>query len=224
MKRFTLASCAGLLAAAIVSPSFAADMPLKGPPMGGPFNWTGFYLGINGGYGFGTTNWTLVGTGATTGDFNFNGGLVGGTVGYNQQMGVWVFGAEGDVDASWIKGTDSATCGAPGCETKNTWLGTARLRAGYAAGRVLPYLTGGAAFGNVTMTTPTGAGQSDTRFGWTIGAGIEFAAIGAWSFKAEYLYADLGKANCSAATCGLGANADVAFKTNVVRVGVNYHF
>ena len=149
MKRFTLAACAGLLAAAMALPSFAADMSrpaFNAPSSAAPWNWTGFYVGINGGYGFGKSNWTNVA--GTTGDFNVRGALAGGTIGYNLQTGMWVWGLEGDVDASWIKGTDATIC----CETKNDWLATARGRIGYAMDRWLPFLTGGAAFGDVKMT------------------------------------------------------------------------
>src|SRR5471030_2864744 len=126
MKRFMLAVCAGLLAAMMAMPSFAADLPrpvYKAPPRVNPvyvapFTWTGFYVGINGGYGWGKTNWTFAGIGSS-GDFNTTGGLVGGTVGYNLQTGAFVFGIEGDFDASWIKGNNSTFCVAPGCETKN---------------------------------------------------------------------------------------------------------
>ena len=218
MNRCTLAACAGLLAAAMALPSFAADMPrpaYKAPSSAEPWNWTGFYVGINGGYGFGTSNWTSAG--GTTGDFNVRGALAGGTIGYNLQTGLWVWGLEGDVDASWIKGTDATIC----CETKNDWLATARGRIGYAMDRWMPYITGGAAFGDVKMTPVGGASETDTRFGWTGGGGLEYAFMGAWSAKVEYLYVDLGKANCSVATCG--AN-DVTFKTSIVRGGINYHF
>ena len=220
MKRFTLAACAGLLAAAMASPSLAADMPgpYKAPAYSAPFNWTGFYAGINGGYAWGTSNWTNPATGATTGDFNFTGAQVGGTIGYNLQMSQIVIGAEADIDASWIRGTDAAVC----CETKNTWLGTARVRLGYAFDRWLPFISGGAAFGDVRMTPVGFASATDTRFGWTAGGGLEYAFMGAWSAKVEYLYADLGRSSCGAGTCGV-AN-DVTFKANIVRGGLNYHF
>ena len=219
MKRFTLAAYAGLLATAMALPSYAADMSLaafKAPSSAAPWNWTGFYVGINGGYGFGRSSWTNVG--GTTGDFNVSGALAGGTIGYNLQTGLWVWGLEGDVDASWIKGTDATIC----CETKNDWLATARGRIGYAMDRWLPFLTGGAAFGDVNMTPVGGASETTTKIGWTAGGGLEYAFQGAWSAKVEYLYADLGKASCDVATCGVAT--DVTFKTSIVRGGINYHF
>jgi outer membrane immunogenic protein len=86
----------------------------------------------------------------------------------------------------------------------------------------MPYITGGAAFGDVKMTPVGGASETDTRFGWTGGGGLEYAFQGAWSAKVEYLYVDLGKASCSVATCGVAT--DVTFKTSIVRGGINYHF
>jgi outer membrane immunogenic protein len=219
MKRFILAACAGLLAVATASPSFAADMPgpYKAPAYSPAFNWTGFYAGINGGYAFGKTNWTDT-TGATTGDFDFTGALAGGTLGYNIQTGSWVWGFEADGAYSSLKGTDAAAC----CETKNDWLATARGRFGFAFGQWLPFVTAGAAFGDVKMTAVGFGSATATRFGWTAGGGLEYAFMGAWSAKVEYLYADLGKASCGAAACGL--DTDVTFKTSIVRAGVNYHF
>ena len=144
--------------------------------------------------------------------------MAGGTIGYNLQTGQLVVGAEADIDASWIKGTDATAC----CETKNDWFATARVRLGYAFDRWMPFLTGGAAFGDVKMTPVGGASETATRIGWTAGGGLEYAFMGAWSAKLEYLYADLGKASCSTLTCGLANN--VTFKTSIVRAGVNYHF
>ena len=220
MKRFILAVSACVLTLAAAAPAFAADLSrpaFKAPAFASPFIWTGFYVGINGGYGWGKSSWTNTATGATTGDFDISGALAGGTAGYNLQIGQLVVGAEGDIDASWIKGTDSTGC----CQTKNDWLATTRARLGFAFDRWMPFVTGGAAFGDVKMNA-LGASQTATKVGWTAGAGLEYAFRGAWSARVEYLYADLGKASCDVATCGT-AN-DVTFKTNLVRAGLNYHF
>ena len=231
MKRITLTACAGLLALAMAPPSFASDLPrphYKAPykaPLYSPvpvFSWTGFYVGINGGYAWGKSDWTST---ATTGSTNPDGGLIGGTFGYNLQTGNWVWGIEGDIDYTWIKGTDttgSGLCTGAGCQTKNTWFGTIRGRIGYAFGRWLPYFTGGGAFGDVKMTANTGLSETETRFGWTVGAGVEYAFLSPWTAKLEYLYSDLGDSTCSAATCGVSTT--VGFKTNIVRVGLNYRF
>jgi hypothetical protein len=114
------------------------------------------YVGVNGGYGFGNSEWTnVLNAPTTTGTFDVNGFLVGPTLGANFQTGGFVFGIEADFDASWMTGTTSnAFCGViavgvTSCETKNTWLGTARARFGYAADRVLFYGTGGGAYGSI---------------------------------------------------------------------------
>jgi outer membrane immunogenic protein len=223
-------ACAGLLATAMASPSFAADLPRPAYPYKAPvyvapaFSWSGFYVGLNGGYGWGTSKWSNVGSD----EFGVKGWVGGGTIGYNMQTGIWVWGLEGDLDYSTIKGSDAGgfggVCGpfAGGCETRNRWLATARGRVGYAWDRWLPYLTGGAAFGDIRVTPDGGGTETKTKIGWTAGAGIEYAFLGAWSAKLEYLYVDLGKASCSAANCGI--DTDVTFKTNLVRVGVNYRF
>src|SRR5665647_2068152 len=103
MKRFLLTVGAGLLAAAMVSPSFAADLPrpaYKAPIYVAPFSWSGFYVGINGGYGWGKSSWSNAV--ANTGDFTIKGPLVGGTLGYNLQTGSFVWGLEADGDISFI--------------------------------------------------------------------------------------------------------------------------
>lgn len=226
MKRLTLAVLAGLTAATMAVPSFAADLPrpaYKAPIYTAPlFSWTGFYVGANIGYGWGTTNWTVPATGATTGNFNTKGWLGGVTLGYNFQGGNFVYGIEGDWALSENRGTDTATCGPAGCETRNLWFATVRGRLGYAFDRFLPYITGGLAVASIKMIPPFSDGTKQTKFGWTLGAGLEYAFLGAWSAKIEYLYADLGKATCSAATCGL--DTDVSWRSSFVRAGVNYRF
>ena len=83
-------------------------------------------------------------------------------------------------------------------------------------------INGGGAFGDVKIARSGFAGDTETRAGWTAGAGVEVAINGPWTAKVEYLYADLGTANCSAANCGISTNADVT--ANIVRGGVNYRF
>jgi outer membrane immunogenic protein len=87
----------------------------------------------------------------------------------------------------------------------------------------MPYVTGGAAFGDIKTTTPGFPGATSDRAGWTVGAGLEFALAANWTAKAEYLYVDLGKFNCGV-SCGPFVTNNVSFKTNLVRAGVNYRF
>jgi len=218
----TVVAIAALLIATIAAQ--AADLPrpsYKAPPYSEPSyaNWTGFYIGLNGGYAWADSNWS-----GSAGDFKVSpkGWLLGGTAGYNYQTGTWVWGIEGDIDYANLKGT-ADICG--GCTVKDTWLGTARLRVGYAGwNNWLPYLTGGGAFGNLKASTPLGD-TSNTRWGWTAGAGIEWAFKPAWSLKAEYMHVDLG----STTTRVLFPVAPINFidyrfqhAYDVARVGINY--
>jgi outer membrane immunogenic protein len=222
MRRVTCSTICVL--ALTATGALAADIP-RAPPARAPvvvpaINWTGGYIGINGGYAWGWSSWDGFGSG----NFNTNGGLVGLTLGYNWQ-GIgspWVFGLEGDIDWSNIKGSFTNAACPVGCETKNTWLGTVRGRLGYAVDRVMPYFTGGLAVGDV-RATPTGfGGMTTTRAGWTVGAGIEAAIAPRWTGKIEYLYVDLGNPGCSIVDCGFATN--VPLRANVVRAGVNYRF
>jgi outer membrane immunogenic protein len=86
----------------------------------------------------------------------------------------------------------------------------------------MPFITGGAAFGDIKTSTPGFAGATQTNVGWTVGAGLEFAIAQNWTAKAEYLYVDLGRFNC-AAGCG-AASDNVSFNTSLVRGGINYRF
>jgi outer membrane immunogenic protein len=218
MKRYVLASLTALAAVMTMTAANAADlphrhaMPTKAPAYAVPYVWTGFYLGINGGAGWGRSD---VAAPFSTGTFNTSGGLVGGTLGYNYQMGQTVFGLEADGDWTHLNG--SATCALTTCQTSNDWLATARGRLGYAVDRFLPYVTAGAAFGDI-KTNVTGIGSAtDTKAGWTAGGGVEAKIAGPWSAKLEYLYVDLGR---GASVLG----ADSSLHTNLVRAGVNYKF
>ena len=213
---------AGLALAALVAVPLsaqAADLPApsyKAPAYVGPAaaTWSGFYVGVNVGYGFGTSNWDVPAVATDP-----KGVLAGGTIGYNLQTGSWVWGLEGDFDWSNMKGT--AGCAGPDCETRLSWLGTARGRIGYGGwSSMMPYITGGAAYGNVKATRF--GDSSATRLGWTVGAGLEYALWSNWSVKLEYLYADLGSFDCGL-TCGAPVD-NVTFKSHIVRTGLNYRF
>jgi outer membrane immunogenic protein len=220
MKRVLLATVGVFALAATAS---AADLPRRyGPPVqqqpafAPMYNWTGFYIGINGGGAWGESSWT------STGDFDVSGVLIGGTIGYNWQMGPWVLGLEGDID--WTNIKDSTTTGClAGCQTANSWLATVRGRVGYAFDRFLPYVTGGLAVGDVRARTPGFPGADETNFGWTLGGGLECAIAGTWTAKAEYLYVDLGDFNCGL-NCGVLAGNTVDFRTHILRGGVNVRF
>ena len=94
-------------------------MPHRAPAYVPFFSWSGAYVGINAGYGFGKSQWTDSASGASTNIFDINGGLAGGTAGYNWQSGGWVYGLETDFDWSGIKGSASVgTCGGT-CTTSN---------------------------------------------------------------------------------------------------------
>ena len=228
MKRILIA---GALALAAGGQALAADLPQPGPPPPRApatyvpvpvpvFTWSGVYIGVNGGYAFGTSNWTEPGFG-TTGNFDTSGFLAGGTIGGNYQWGQFVVGAEGDWD--WADLTGSA-CGGF-CTTKSDWLGTARVRAGYAWDRILFYGTGGGAFGNLQASAGVLPFSSTTQIGWTAGGGVEFAFTPNLTAKVEYLYVDLGTQSCAVGNCSLGgAPTSVTLTENVVRAGLNYKF
>jgi outer membrane immunogenic protein len=219
----------------------AADMAVKAvAPLYSPVpmsRWSGFYVGINGGYGWGSTDHTVtLAAGLSSGSFDVSGGILGGTFGYNQQFGSFVVGFEGDANKTWINGSKSNNIGFAnplGIGAANialpltltselAWLGTARARVGYDWNGTLGYVTGGAAFGNVTSKVSSQllgisgyAAQSDTRMGWTIGVGVEHQFMPNLSGKLEYLYVDLGK-NTQLLVDNVG------FTTSIVRAGLNY--
>jgi outer membrane immunogenic protein len=229
-----------VLAAAIAAFGFvnsadAADMPAKTPvykSVAPVFNWSGWYVGGNAGYGFGSSN--ISNTGLDFAGINIitNGlvpaslgdrpkGFVGGLqLGWNQQAGNIVYGAEADFSYAHIGDSASQTLSVsvppPGLtivtsgEQKLDWFGTLRGRLGVVAqDRSLIYATGGLAYGRGTIsasaintTNPLGCGSivvfcmagsaAQWKAGWTIGGGWEYAFAQNWSAKLEYLYYDLG--------------------------------
>jgi outer membrane immunogenic protein len=230
MSRFVVAVALGLagLLPGSVGQAFAADLPEPvAPPPRAPavyapvapvYNWGGIYFGVNAGYGFGKSEWTT--PTATTGSFSTSGYAFGAGVGANVQADAFVFGVEADFDAMGMDG--SITCVPTKCETRDSWLSTARARAGYAADRVLFYGTAGGAFGNIQANTAMSSSfQSTTKAGWTAGAGVEAAFADNWTARIEYLFVDLQNGSFGLPA---GGPATVKFDANLVRLGVDYKF
>ena len=244
MKRILIASALALAAAV---PAFAADLP---PPVAPAprapvayvpvqiFSWTGFYLGLNGGWGFGQSTWTP--PAGTISSFSTNGGMLGGTIGGNYQIGQFVIGGEGDIDWQNLRGATAAGLCAPaivgGCATSSNWIATLRARVGFAADRALFYLTAGGAFTDIKPSTGALTFGGGTEPGWTAGGGVEYAITDNWTAKIEYLYASFQKTTCNTTSCSIGnlaagpggfpgvAPATVGLTENMVRAGVNYKF
>lgn len=235
MNRPLSFAIAALFAAGLVSArgvAHAADMPRAAPiykagPVAQAYDWTGFYLGINGGYAWGRSSWSDPAVGTDSGRFNTNGGTLGGQVGYNWQTGPLVVGIETDLNWLNAKGSTGAggvclTDGAGQCQSKQTWVGTTRARLGYSFDRWLPYVTGGVAYGDVRADQATGS-SSTTKTGWTAGGGVEYGINRNWSAKLEYLHIDLGTANFMGAASGT-PTLNVPITDDIVRAGLNYRW
>ncbi len=210
--------------------AFAADLsqPMPPPPQApvayipatAPvYNWGGIYVGINGGYAFGNSDWT--GGAVSSGHFTTDGFVVGGTAGINLQADAFVFGLETDIDYADLSG-DGPGFFCANCKTSSNWLGTTRARVGYAADRVLFYGTGGAAYGNI-QANANGVTNSNTEFGWTAGAGVEVAFTDNWTARLEYLYVQMEDGSCTSA-CGSPPTQSVSLSENLVRAGVDFKF
>jgi outer membrane immunogenic protein len=202
--------------------------------------WTGPHLGINFGAGSGDVSGSYSGTlfsFSVTGEpvvgFGTSGVLGGAQVGYDLQSGNWVFGLEGDIDASGITGSGEQFSGGGTtvvASSKLNWLGTFSGRIGYAFDQLLVYATGGVAVGSNTVTvvasgTNTGTAQdTQTHTGWTVGLGAEYRLSQSWSIGGEYRYADLGTKTYTDATNIPGGSANVHLTDNVFLAKINYHW
>jgi outer membrane immunogenic protein len=240
-RSLVLAATCAIVSVQVAS---AADMPTKAPayapvaPM--VYSWTGFYVGADVGYGWGTSDST-----ATTGNVNFpvgfvftpndlTGAVAGGHAGYNYQIGQIVVGIEGDFDWTNLKGSASDFSILSGNTTtttsKLTWLADITGRVGYAWDNWLLYAKGGGAWthgegSSITTGTGTTTSGSEDRSGWLIGGGVEWGFMQHWSAKAEYNYMDFGTTNVTrVSNTGVVNQRDNTLKVNVVKIGVSYHF
>lgn len=234
-RKIILATTALLLGS---TASLAADLPVRAP-MAAPvpaaiYNWTGFYVGVNGGYAWGRQDpLNLLSNRFDRAEFDIKGGTFGGTIGAQIQQGYVVLGFEADLAWAKIEGSGRVTpaiAGAPLPLTLNVGtnveaFGTARARVGIAMNNWLFYTTGGAALIKSKVSGTTFAGvacgtvgviaacsDSKLRPGITAGLGAEWGFTPNWSVKAEYLYV---------VSAGSGASTD---HFNLIRGGINYRF
>jgi outer membrane immunogenic protein len=239
--------------AAISGTAFAADLPSRrAPPVYAPpaipvFSWTGFYIGGQVGYRFGSDRAVVTDVLGTTGYGTKPNGIVGGAhVGYNfstqslfgNAFGTGtVIGIEGDVDGSdYRRVNNTGAFGAPLTVTENirsNLTGSVRGRLGFTFDRALFYATGGVAFAQYNTNYGTGAAAavtgnldslSKSRVGWTAGAGVEYAITNNWSLRLEYRYSDYGTFTDFAPVTLGGTTVSHRETDNKVQAGFSYKF
>jgi outer membrane immunogenic protein len=250
----TTATLAIAIAAIVIGKAHAADMSVPGGPppvppvtygnMAAPnaygnYDWSGPYLGGNGGIGwYEGGNAFVVSNGLSHDLGNLLGAVLGGQGGYNWQIGTYVLGVEGDFQWSGQQTSETIICGT-GCaingQDKIDYFATLRGRAGIAFSGLLVYGTAGAAWlngsANVTGSAPGGSitvNPSGSNFGWTAGGGVEIALMSQWSGKIEYLFIDAGSVSSTAAIpAAIGGGtitATAPLRDSIFRVGFNYRF
>jgi outer membrane immunogenic protein len=206
----------GLVGATLLfaGPALAADLGTRPPaykaaPLAPVFTWTGFYLGVHGGYGWSSSD--VFGIGVFD---SLKGGFAGGQIGYNYQINNFVLGIEGD--GAWADISQSFD----GANFKFDALASLRGRLGVAYGNALLYGTagGGWAHGKFDIL---GLSDSQWQSGWTAGAGIEYAFQPNWTGKVEYLHYGLSSATYFSS---LGGAASGKVDVDTIKVGINYLF
>jgi outer membrane immunogenic protein len=222
MRQFVVSTV--VLSAFAASSAFAADLPIRNAPpvvkapspMVAVVNWSGFYVGGHIGYGWAETEITDFALQTATQKFNSEGFLGGVQAGWNDQFGRAVLGVELDFSFADIKGDRTATS----ASSNTTWIATATTRLGYTWDCFMIYGKLGTAWAQFDYDNISQGGSSETRTGWTIGAGIEWTLAGPWTAKAEYNYIDL----FAPLGGGVSSNLDIDQRISVVKVGLNYRF
>ena len=219
---------AGILSAGTATQATAQD--ILSPRQIAYWNWSGFYIGANVGYGFARGSLTATSGGASaTSSENLNGILGGGQIGANYQMGDFVVGIESDIQATGQSRSSSYSGGGLSAveNDKVPWFGTTRARLGFAADRFLAFVTGGIGYGefnsNVVFSGVANGtlSYSTTRSAWVFGGGFEGLLANNFTWKVEYLHLDTG--NFSVLSSG-GVNLNARLTDEIVRLGVNYRF
>lgn len=238
MKMLLLGSVAA--AALVTGSAMAADLPVKAPVYKAPpavapvSSWTGCYLGAHIGGGWGRKRWTNT-SGLDEGTSNIDGVLGGGQVGCDYQTGSWVFGAEGDISWTGLRGGHRDPVLNFSDQVLNNEvrsLGTVTGRIGYTFERALLYVKGGGAWVNdkywdVSDTRGNIANATETRTGWTVGGGVEYAFAPNWSAGLEYNYLNFGtnRVQLICPVCAAGYFfKDIKQDIQTVKLSLNYRF
>jgi len=203
MKKFLLGTV-GLVALGFAAPASAADLAArpytKAPPpmVAALYDWSGFYLGLNGGWGSSRNCWDAVTPAgvffAAEGCHDATGGVAGGQIGYRWQAGGWVFGLEAQGDWADLHGSNTSLAfPATNIRTRVDAFGLFTGQLGYAWNNVLFYVKGGGAVTDSRFDIRTVVGNvlvantgDQTRWGGTVGTGLEFAFAPNWSAAVEY--------------------------------------
>jgi outer membrane immunogenic protein len=234
MKRLTiLASAAIALGAAL--PAFAADLPARAPAYSkapamveAAYDWSGFYAGINGGWGTGTVDWSLDDGTGDEGSHHLSGGTVGGQFGYRWQMASWVFGVEAQGNWADFKGSNVSLVFNPNTnQTKVDAFGLFTGQIGYAWDRALFYVKGGAAVTDnkySVFASPGGAlldSTSETRWGAAVGVGFEYAVMPNLSLGFEYDHLFMGRRDVND---GFDVTDNIKQDVDLFMARLNYKF
>jgi outer membrane immunogenic protein len=240
MKMLLLASV-GLIALGMATPASAADMAVKAappPPIVAPiYNWGGFYIGGNGGWASSHNCWSIVplaGTVFSDGCSDRSGGVLGGQLGYRWQSSQFVFGLEGQGDWADLTGTRVSILNpAFSTGTRVNGIGLFTGQIGYAWNAALLYLKGGAAvtnnsaFINNTVGGVGVASASATRWGGTVGVGVEYGFSPNWSAGIEYDHLFMGNSNNTFSIVNpllAGAANRISQDVDMVTLRLNYRF
>ncbi|WP_439368387.1 outer membrane protein [Bradyrhizobium sp. DASA03120] len=231
MKKNLLLAAVSLVALSAAAPALAADLAArpytKAPAMvAAIYDWSGFYIGINGGGGSSHATWDIVGVGRE-GSHDATGGTVGGQIGYRWQSGQWVFGVEGQGNWADFSGDNLSALFATRNRTKIDAFGLITGQVGYAWNNVLIYVKGGAAvvsdkYEIYNLGGGLLASTSDTRWGGTVGAGLEYGFAPNWSVGVEYNHIFLSDKDVTFA--GLGGTERIRQDVDMGLVRLNYKF
>ncbi|MCK1361554.1 outer membrane beta-barrel protein [Bradyrhizobium sp. 199] len=248
MKKLLMAA-AGTLALGLAAPASAADLAArpytKAPPMAvAMYDWSGFYIGANGGWGTSRKCWDMtqfvgfpVVPAGAEGCHDASGGTVGGQIGYRWQTGAYVFGLEAQGNWADFNGSNSSTFIIARNQSKVDAFGLFTGQIGYTWNNVLLYVKGGAAVTHDKYAGRTIPGDvvfdsgTETRWGGTVGVGLEYGFTPNWSVGVEYNHMFMGHRDV--AMSSTGAIAPVGGIIRVDRIGqdvdvvtarINYRF